>query len=99
LMVVPLLTGSGMRIKILEGMALGKCIVTTSIGAEGIPAKDEFNIFIADEGKLFATKILSIINDSGMAASVSREARKMVRENFDNFVISSRLRDFYTELA
>lgn len=98
-MVVPLLTGSGMRIKILEGMALGKCIVTTSIGAEGIPAKDEFNIFIADEGKLFATKILSIINDSGMAASVSREARKMVRENFDNFVISSRLRDFYTELA
>lgn len=98
-MVVPLLTGSGIRIKILEGMALGKCIVTTSIGAEGIPAKDELNIFIADEGKIFANKILNILNDSTLSESVSREARKVVEENFDNFVISSRLKDFYTELA
>ena len=52
-MVVPLLSGSGMRVKILEGMALGKVIITTSLGLEGIPASHQENILIADTPEQF----------------------------------------------
>jgi glycosyltransferase involved in cell wall biosynthesis len=48
IMVVPLLSGSGMRIKIIEAMAHGKTIVSTTVGAEGIDYKDGENILIAD---------------------------------------------------
>lgn len=56
-MIVPLFSGSGIRVKIIEGMALGKTIVSTSLGAEGIPCKDGQNILIADSPELFAEKI------------------------------------------
>ena len=47
-MIVPLFAGSGIRVKILEGMALGKVIITTRIGLEGIPAIDRKHVLIAD---------------------------------------------------
>lgn len=97
IMAVPLLTGSGIRIKILEGMALGKCVITTSIGAEGIPVTNGENILIANDGPSFANCLKKLIKDRSMAAKISNNARKFIQENFDNFVISQRLRDFYKQ--
>ena len=48
-MIVPLLSGGGMRVKIVEGMAMQKCIISTSLGAEGISYQDGFNIIIAND--------------------------------------------------
>ena len=63
IMIVPLLSGSGIRVKIIEGMALGKTIVSTSLGAEGIPCKDGQNILIADTPEAFTEKIAKCINE------------------------------------
>ncbi len=97
IMAVPLLTGSGIRIKILEGMATGKCIVTTSIGAEGIPLTQGENILIANDGESFANHLKSLISNKELSERISLNARKFIQENFDNFAISSRLRDFYKQ--
>ncbi len=53
IMVVPLLSGSGMRAKILEGMALGKVVLTTSVGLEGIEARHKKEVLVADTSKEF----------------------------------------------
>jgi len=97
IMAVPLLTGSGIRIKILEGMAMGKCVVTTSIGAEGIPVTEGENILIANDGKSFAKHLSLLTSDKELREKISLNARKFIQENFDNFAISSRLRDFYKQ--
>jgi polysaccharide biosynthesis protein PslH len=95
IMAVPLLTGSGIRIKILEGMAMGKCVVTTSIGAEGIPVTEGENILIANDGPSFADHLKNLMSDKSLSEQISRNARKFIQKNFDNFAISQRLRDFY----
>lgn len=97
IMAVPLLSGSGIRIKILEGMALGKCVVTTSIGAEGIPVTEGENILIANDGSSFANHLKNLMTDKVLRERISNNARKFIQENFDNFTISQRLRDFYKQ--
>jgi polysaccharide biosynthesis protein PslH len=99
IMAVPLLSGSGMRIKILEGMARGMCIVTTAIGAEGIPATDGKDILIAGNGRQFAENLLRLMHDPALARSVSVAARQMIKEKFDTFAIAGRLADTYKKMA
>ncbi len=57
IVIVPLLSGSGMRIKVIEGMAYNKLIISTSIGAEGTLYKDGENIIIADDASTFIQKV------------------------------------------
>lgn len=97
IMIAPLLTGSGIRIKILEGMALGKPIVTTSIGAEGIPAEKSTHLMMANESRAFAEKITQLLASPELRQSLSEQAQQLIRENFDTFVLSKRLADFYTQ--
>lgn len=96
-MAVPLLTGSGIRIKIIEGMALGKCVVTTTKGAEGIPVTDGENILIANDEETFAKYLAALISDSELRTKISMNARKFIQEKFDNLAISTKLRDFYKQ--
>ena len=97
-MVAPLLTGSGIRIKILEGMAMGLCIVTTSIGAEGIAVEKEKQLMIEDNQELFAQKILVTLDNQQLANNMSSEARKVIEEKFDTFAIASELKDVYKKM-
>jgi glycosyltransferase involved in cell wall biosynthesis len=98
ILVVPLLTGSGIRIKILEGMALERCIITTSVGAEGLPVVDGEHLFITNEGKVFADKIIRLIEDGNLSERISGNARKLVSEKFDNFEIAGKLVDIYNNM-
>jgi polysaccharide biosynthesis protein PslH len=91
IMVVPLLSGSGLRIKIIEGMALGKIVISTTIGAEGIGCIDDKNILIADTAEDFVKKVAKVINDENFASQISADAITFVKENFDNQSISERL--------
>ncbi len=95
LMIVPLLSGSGMRIKIVEGMALGKTIISTSIGAEGIPAIHKDNILIANEIKGFSDEIISIFNNKKTFLQIGINANSFISKNFNNLAISKSLIDFY----
>jgi polysaccharide biosynthesis protein PslH len=94
-MIVPLLSGSGMRIKIIEGMAAGKTIITTSIGTEGINTENGKNIIIADTPVEFMQALQNIKNNRNLHDKISIEARKFIIENFDNNNIAQNLAKFY----
>lgn len=95
IMVVPLFSGSGMRIKIIEGMALGKAIVSTSIGAEGIGVEPGKNIQIANDEEGFIDAVEKLINNKSMFADQSRESILFIQKNFDNLAMAENLARFY----
>ncbi len=98
IMVVPLFSGSGIRVKIIEGMALGKVIISTSAGIEGIPATHEKNIIFADNSQEFISQIKRLIQDNKLRIRISTEAQKLIRKNFNNLAITSKLLTFYKSL-
>jgi len=95
IMVVPLFSGSGMRIKIIEGMALGKPIVSTPIGTEGISTQSGKNILIADNEQEFISDIERLITDNELFLSISRNAIEYIQEKFDNLALAGALTGFY----
>ncbi|HYQ56584.1 MAG TPA: glycosyltransferase family 4 protein [Draconibacterium sp.] len=97
IMIVPLSSGSGMRIKIIEGMALGKSIVSTAIGAEGIEIKSDENILIANSADEFIEAVSSLIEDKGYFEQLGKNASAYIRENFDNLATARKLVDFYKQ--
>jgi polysaccharide biosynthesis protein PslH len=98
-MAAPLLSGSGIRVKILEGMARGMCIVTTTIGAEGIPAENGKHLLIADDGRAFAQAVIQLLEDKTMARSLAKEARNFILEKFDTLTIASALGNLYKKMS
>ncbi|MBL7969964.1 MAG: glycosyltransferase family 4 protein [Prolixibacteraceae bacterium] len=94
-MVVPLFSGSGMRIKIIEGMALGKPIVTTDIGTEGIPTENENNILIANDVDQFIKAVTRLINDRELSDRIGRNAIGFIQEKYDNLSQAGALIEFY----
>lgn len=97
IMLVPLLAGSGVRIKILEGMAFGKPIITTSVGIEGIACDFEKDVMVADTPKQFADAVNRCLSDDKLKQSLGNNARKFVAENYDITKTSSKLLAFYNE--
>jgi glycosyltransferase involved in cell wall biosynthesis len=95
LMVVPVLAGSGMRVRILEGFSRGLPIVTTSIGLEGIPAKEGKEVLIADEPEVFASAVVRIIRDPELQDWLSINARKLATSRYDWRVALSPLDKLY----
>jgi glycosyltransferase involved in cell wall biosynthesis len=97
-MVVPILSGGGMRVKIIEGMAMGKTIVSTTIGAEGIRCENSKHILIADEPNDFAAAIVRCLHEQQLAESLSRNAQELIKEEFDNTAICKKIELFLKEL-
>lgn len=95
IMVVPLLSGSGIRVKILEGMALGKCIVTTSLGAEGINCRHGEHLFMADEDQTFAMQVVDCLKAPEKALQIGKNAARFVNEHYDNQSITEQVLDFF----
>ena len=80
--VAPIRLGRGFRGKNLEAMAMGIPVVTTLLGAEGIPAKDGNNILLADDVDTFVTQTIRLFKDSETYERISRNARKLVEDKF-----------------
>lgn len=98
LMIVPLWSGSGLRIKIIEGMAFGKAIVSTSIGAEGIAYSEGQNIRIADNGDDFAKAVIDLLQHPERRKALEKEAAEFARKEFDNARVVAPLVNFYKQL-
>jgi len=96
-MVVPVLSGSGIRIKIIEGMALGKAVVSTTIGCEGIPAIDHENILIADTPEQFTAAVDELLSNKLLYDQLCKKSVDFIREKFDNLAIVGSLIEFYEE--
>ena len=80
--VVPTITEAGIKTKILEAMAMGKPIVSTSIGVRGIDAMPEKNVIIADEPKVFADRVVELLRDEKLRKRIGVNARKFVEERY-----------------
>ncbi len=97
LMIVPLLAGGGMRVKIIEGMAMGKPIITTDKGIEGIECSFGQEVIVKDSTKDFGEAVCSLIQDSNAALSLGQNGRKLVEEHYDIGKILKKLVQFYEE--
>jgi glycosyltransferase involved in cell wall biosynthesis len=81
--IVPLRIGGGTRLKIFEAMAMGKAVVSTTVGAEGLPVSHARNIAIADEPARFAHAVVRLMRDADARRRMEDEARKLVVERYD----------------
>jgi glycosyltransferase involved in cell wall biosynthesis len=81
--IVPLRIGGGTRLKILDAWAMGKAIVSTTIGCEGLDAIDGENILIRDEPEAFATAVKDVLEDSNLRKHLERGARKTAESTYD----------------
>ncbi len=97
IMIAPLFSGSGMRVKIIEGMALGKTIVTTSIGAEGINVSPGEDIIVEDDEYKFMLRIDELLRNRPLFEEMGKRAVGFVKDNYDNHQISLSLADFYQQ--
>ncbi len=82
LYIVPLRVGGGTRIKIYEAMAMKKCVVATSVGAEGLPVVDGENIVIADSENDFADRVKELLRDANKRHRIAESGYRMVTENY-----------------
>ena len=94
-MLVPLLSAGGIRVKIIEGMAHGKAIISTKIGAEGIDYKNEENILIADSPKDFYNEVLKITTGKTDYKKIGENAREHIIKTYDQSKISKKLVGFF----
>jgi glycosyltransferase involved in cell wall biosynthesis len=97
-MVVPLFSGSGMRVKILEGMALGKVIITTSMGKEGIHAEDGKHLLEGNTADEFVEKIAQLVLNKVDKAAIGKAARTFVEQHYDHGVNALKLLEKYKSL-
>lgn len=93
--VVPLHTGSGMRVKILTAWAWGIPVVSTSVGCAGIPVHSGTNILVADGEAEFAAAVLRVLKDRETAARLAAEGRQYVEERFDWRIVCQKLDEVY----
>ncbi len=98
-MIVPLFSGSGIRIKIIEGMALGTAIISTTTGAEGIDYKKNENILIADSPCEFFEMISIVVRDRDLCQRIGKEARKLIETKYNSEILIQKLIAFYKQLA
>ncbi len=96
--IAPLFSGSGIRIKIIESMALGKAVISTSIGAEGINFTNEENIIIADDTSSTLQAIKMLANDESLTKKIGTNARELIKKDHNSDIITNHLIDFYREL-
>jgi len=96
--VVPLRIGSGTRLKILEALAMGKAIVSTSVGAEGLDLKDSEEIFIADEPPVFADAVTRLLTDTSLRRRIGGNGRARVERDYDWRSIGEKLHHLYTKI-
>lgn len=97
-MIAPLFSGGGMRIKILDAMAQGRPIVATTIGAAGIDITNRENILLADDTAAFAASVRELLRDQTFAASIGEGGRMLVESRYSTGMLARGLLAFYEEL-
>ena len=98
IMIVPLLSGSGMRVKIIEAFFMQKAVVSTKLGAAGTESTDNKHLLIAENSDEFIQKISLLINHIDKYTEIVKNATKLTLHNFDNKQIAQKLNSFYKKL-
>ena len=98
ILLVPLRSGSGIRIKTIEAMMAGKAVVTTSQGAQGLDIIDGEHCLIADDAKTFAEKTIMLIKDETLRQKLSENGKLYAESNFGNEAVSEIWLRFYRDI-
>jgi polysaccharide biosynthesis protein PslH len=97
-MVVPLFSAGGMRVKIVEGMAMGKAVIATPVGAEGIDHTDGEDILLARNATEFADAMLALIAEPDRVQRIGGKARALIARSYSDHPIVLELSSFYKRL-
>ena len=97
--IAPLRSGGGSRLKILEAMALGRPVVSSRLGCEGLVLEDGKDLLIADEPQVFARQILDLLTDRERWRSVVHSARQTVASRYDWNLVTQHLLEAYARIC
>ncbi len=97
--VVPLRAGGGTRLKILEAMAFGRPVVSTSLGCEGLNVQHEEHLLIADEPQKFAGSVVRLLQDDDLYNRIIVNARARVEAEYDWDVLAAQMLNIYDDLV
>lgn len=94
LFIAPLFSGSGMKVKIVEGLASGLPIVTTDYGAEGIEIKDNIHYLKANSPMEFSESVILLLQNEELRNSLSRQAKEIIGQKYDSYKVYINLARF-----
>jgi glycosyltransferase involved in cell wall biosynthesis len=97
-MVVPLQTGSGMRIKVVEGLAAGRPVVSTSVGVEGLPLVAGEHVRVADDPEAFAREVVALLRHPDEARALGGRGREHVLAHYENAQLVGQMLQFLQNL-
>jgi glycosyltransferase involved in cell wall biosynthesis len=97
--VVPLRIGGGTRLKIFEAMAMGQAVVSTTIGAEGLPVTDGEHVMIADDPRAFAQTVIDLLRNPERRAQLAAAARALVVERYDWSAVAGELEEALVRMS
>jgi polysaccharide biosynthesis protein PslH len=97
--VVPLRIGGGSRLKILEALAMGRPVVSTTVGAEGLDVEPDRHVVLADDPRSFAASVLKLLDDRDRCSRMAAEGRRLVEERYGWDALSGKLASFIQEIA
>jgi glycosyltransferase involved in cell wall biosynthesis len=89
--IVPIRIGGGTRLKIFEAMGMAKAVVSTTIGAEGLPVSDGTDVVIADSPEGFAESVVSLLRNPARRVQLERAARDLVVARYDWSAVAGQL--------
>lgn len=96
--IVPLRVGGGTRLKILDALSMGKAVVSTSIGCEGLEVTHSKNIVIADKPEEFARETINLMRHPELAVRIGQEGRNLVETKYDWKIIAKKMNRVYESL-
>jgi glycosyltransferase involved in cell wall biosynthesis len=96
--IVPIRIGGGTRLKILDAWSMGKAVVSTSVGCEGLDTVDGRNILIRDDPMEFAAAVVEVLRDRDLRDGLGREARKTAEQRYAWRVVGRKLVSLYQDL-
>lgn len=98
IMLVPLFSGSGMRIKIIEAMAMGKCVLSTNIGAEGIEIEHHKDIFLCNHESEFLETLNKCHQNTDLIEKIGANAIQTIHQKYNMEDLSKKIHQFYAQL-
>ena len=97
--VVPIRMGSGTRLKVVEGLALGKALVSTTVGHEGVEVRDGEHLLIGDTAEAFAKRIGELFDDPALGERLGRAGRELMEREYSWESAGHRLEEVYRLVA
>jgi glycosyltransferase involved in cell wall biosynthesis len=97
--VVPIKIGGGTRLKVLEALAMGKAVVSTAIGCEGVAVRDGEHVLVADDAHGFASRIFDVFENPVLQDALGRAGRRLVERRYSWELASTRLESLYQQIT